>query len=136
MRRSAELPDTALDHLGKSFRQPVATLSLPLQTLLNILCLLGKKFGGSRTIAVLPSFYRTLMKCMGSCIQEWDKSAAHFYDSAVAGSNYLRAAFLRALRIENGTSANLSIAQLLWDMETIYDSVHMEDLTTELIDRG
>ena len=51
LRRLAQLPDAALEQMGMLFKQSVATMTIPIQELLNILCLLGKKAGGSRTIA-------------------------------------------------------------------------------------
>ena len=58
LRRLACLPDVALVRLGLLFKQSIATLKVPIQELLNILTLLGKTLGGSRTIAIMASFYR------------------------------------------------------------------------------
>ena len=52
-RTIAELPDVALTQLGGLYKQAVATLSLPKQSLLNTGALLGKKLGGSRVIAIM-----------------------------------------------------------------------------------
>ena len=52
----AELPDNALEQLGLMFKMAIGNLTLPLQVLLNLLCLLGKKTGGSRVIAIMCSF--------------------------------------------------------------------------------
>ena len=43
LRRLAELPDLALAQLGMMFKQSVASLTVPMQDLLNMLSLLGKK---------------------------------------------------------------------------------------------
>ena len=43
LKRLANLPDKALIALGLIFKQAVATLTLPVQELFNVLCLLGKK---------------------------------------------------------------------------------------------
>ena len=66
----ADLPDIALDQLGLLFKSAINDLTLPLQVLLNLLCLLGKKTGGSRVIAIMCSFYRCLMKANGTAIRE------------------------------------------------------------------
>ena len=47
LRRMAQLPDAALEQLGMLFKQSSATLTDPIQDLLNILAMLGKKAGGS-----------------------------------------------------------------------------------------
>ena len=103
-RLMAELPDVALDQLGALFKMAIHNLSLPLQVLLNLLCLLGKKTGGSRVIAIMCSFVRVLMKANGSEIREWDREHGHMFDSALADSSSLQAAVLRALKIENGNA--------------------------------
>ena len=46
LRRLAALPDAALEQLGKLLKQSIATLTVPVQDLLNILALLGKNQGG------------------------------------------------------------------------------------------
>ena len=92
----ADLPDIALEQLGLLFKSAIKNLSLPLQELINLLCLLGKKAGGSRVIAIMCTFYRALMKANGTEIREWDAAHGHMYDSALAGSSSLQAAVLRA----------------------------------------
>ena len=94
----AGLPYVALTGLGGIFKQSVATLTVAGQELLNVLCLLGKKLRGSRTIVIMPSVYRALMKLVGLPIREWDAKEGHVWDSAIAGSSSLRAAGLRAVR--------------------------------------
>ena len=65
LKRISTLPDIALEGLGSIFKQMVATLTVPGQELLNVLGLLGKKLGGSRTIAIMSSIYRAFMKHAG-----------------------------------------------------------------------
>ena len=125
----SKLPDAALEGLGAIFKQSVATLTVPGQELLNILCLLGKKLGGSRTIAIMPSVYRALMKSFGLTLRELYISEGHVWDSAIAGSSSLRAAVLRALMCENGVARGEHVAHLLWDMKQFYDSVSLQKLT-------
>ena len=112
-RLMAELPDVALDQFGGMVKQAISTLSLPTQTLLNMGCLLGKKLGGSRVIAIMGSFYRALMKCVSPKIREWDLEHEHFYDSALAGNSTLRAAVMRALKSENAVVAGWQAGHLL-----------------------
>ena len=116
LRRLAELPDVALEHLGMLFKQSVATLTVPLQDLLNVMVLLGKKAGGSRTIVIMASFYRATMMCFCPQIRAWDADQVSFWDSALAGSSSLRAAILRALKVENGCARGDWVGHLLWDI--------------------
>ena len=131
----ADLPDIALDQLGLLFKSAINDLSLPLQVLVNLLCLLGKKTGGSRVIAIMCSFYRCLMKANGTAIREWDLEHGHRYDSALAGCSSLQAAVLRALKIENGNAGDMHCALMAWDMDKFYDSIDFEILAEELIER-
>ena len=55
------LPDQALDELGKLLHSCIAELALPGGAVINRMVLLGKKAGGSRTIAIMTTFYRLLM---------------------------------------------------------------------------
>ena len=82
------------------FKHSIATLTVLVQGLPNILALLGKKAGGSRTIAIMSSFYRAMMKQFVPTIRDRDLAKGHFYDSALAGSSSLRAPVMRALRVE------------------------------------
>ena len=128
----AELPDAALSTLGLIIKQAVATLTIPAQDLLNVLCLLGKTSGGSRTIALMSSIYRIMMKMAGEEIREWDAAYSHHWDSAIAGFSSLRAAVLRALLCENGAARGEQVAHMLWDKKKFYDNVTLPLLAEEL----
>ena len=117
LRRIANLPDIALEQLGRLFRQSLATLTIPMQDLLNVLCLLGKTSGGSRTIAIMVSFYRALMNFFCPAIRDCDVAKGTFWDSALAGNSSLRAAVERALNVENGVARGAQEGHLLWDMK-------------------
>ena len=136
LKRLASLPDVALEGLGTIFKQIVATLTIPGQELLNILTLLGKKLGGSRTIAIMASIYRAFMKHSGLTIREWDVKEGQHWDSALAGSTSLRAAVLRALQGEHGEARGDHVAHQLWDMQKCYDSVEFPLSIEELTRRG
>ena len=125
-----------MSQLGALFKQAVSTLSLPQQSLLNIGARLGKKRGGCRVIAIMCSFYRELMKCLSPKLRDWDLAEGHRYDSALAGNSSLRAAVLRALKVENATAMGMHVGHLLWDMEKFYDSIDLLVLAGELIKRN
>ena len=73
----------------------------------------------------MASFYRALMKFFCPQIRAWDAEKGSFYDSALAGSSSLRAAVLRALKVENGCARGDWVGHLPWDMKKIYDSVRL-----------
>ena len=77
-----------------------------------------------------------MMKQFAPTIREWDLARVHFYDSALAGSSSLRAAVMRALRVENGCMRQAEVAHLLWDMAKFYDKVRLPVLCKELPKRG
>ena len=58
-----------------------------------------------------------------------------FWDSALAGSSSLRAAVLRALKVENGSMRGAWVGHLLWDLAKFYDSVQLNILGEDLIKR-
>ena len=90
-----------------------------MQDLLNALCLLGNNSGGSRTIAIMASFYRALMKYFCPAIRDWDMAKGKFWDSALAGNSSLRAAVERALKVENGVARGAQIGHLLCAMKKV-----------------
>ncbi len=93
---------------------------------------LGKKGGGSRTVATLSSFYRLLMRVSGDDISDWDTAAAGHWDTAIAGSSALRAHILRALDVELAMSEELCMAHFLWDMEKFCDNIAVRKLLPQL----
>ena len=70
----ALLPDNALDSLGEIARQSLVKLAIPTQSPLQLLVLLGKKNGGSRTIAILHTTYRLTMRLVSAHISQWMSS--------------------------------------------------------------
>ena len=93
------LPDQALEELGELMRSCVADLALPGGAMVNRMVLLGKKAGGSRTIAIMTTLYRLLMALLQGEVGDWDEREAGFWDTAVKGSSSRRAQLLRALEI-------------------------------------
>ncbi len=92
----ARLPDSGLWVLCAILRMCLANLALPQQALVNIMTLLGKKSGGSRTIAIMATVCRLQMRLMGGSIAAWDAEVAGPWDSAARGSSPLRAYLARA----------------------------------------
>ncbi len=128
----AQLPDGALVVLGQLMREALRCMALPMDALLNLLSLLGKKGGGSRTVATMASFYRLLLRVAGDDVADWDADKAGHWDTAIAGSSPLRAHLLRALEVELAVAEGLSVSHFLWDMEKFYDAIKLSKLIPRL----
>ena len=126
------LPDIALEFLGQLLKRCVATLALPTQVLLQLTVLPGKKSGGSRTIAILTTFYRLLMRMLAPTIADWDVTTAGPWDSALRGNSALRAHVARAVDIELADFEELFVVHFLWDMRKFYDSIRINKLVEQL----
>ena len=130
------MPDNALEAWGNLMRQCIGTLTLPVQTLTQVMTLLGKKSGGSRTIAILSTTYRLLMRILSPYITEWDLQTAEHWDSALQGNSALRAHVARALDMELANFEDLFVLHFLWDMRKFYDSIRTHILVKKLEERG
>ena len=119
----ALLPDNALGSLGEIVRQCFVKLAIPTQSLLQLLVLLGKKNGGSRTIAILHTTYRLTMRLVSAHISQWDVNFAGKWDSALKGNSALRAHVARAMGIKLAHSEGQYVIHFLWDMRKFYDSI-------------
>lgn len=114
------------------YKSSIANLAMPTSELLNLMVLLGKKSGGSRTIAILGSFYTLLMKLMQDNVTDWDAAKAGKWDTAFKGSFALRAQIQRALNIEVAFDHQQDVIVLLWDMNKLFDSVRISILVQKL----
>lgn len=132
----AILPDNALVNLATLLRQCIAQLALPIQVLMQLMVLLGKKSGGSRTMAILSTLYRLLMRLLSADITDWDITYAGHWDSALKGNSSLRAHIARAMEIELADFEELFIIHFLWDMRKFYDSIRATKLIPLLTERG
>ena len=126
------LPEVALEVLGALLKDAMAILVLPMQCLLNIKVLLGKPGGGSRTVAIIASFYRLLMRLVGGSIRQWDAKSAGHWDSAIKGSTALQAQLARALDVELAKAEGKHSVHMLWDMRKFFDSVRIQKLIPHL----
>ena len=132
----AGLPDAALWQLAALFRMTLANLTIPVQCLVNLMCLLGKRKGGSRTVAIMASYYRLLVRVLGHVIVAWDEAAAGPWDSAVKGSSALRAHLARAVGVELDVAEGMHVMHFLWDIQTFYDSIRIEVLLSRMESLG
>ena len=111
----AGMPDAALWDLATLLSMALANLTLPEQCMVNIMSLLGKRKGGSRTVATMASFYRILCRIVGHVITEWDQTVAGPWGSAIKGSSALRAHLARAVGVELDTAEGRHVMHFLWD---------------------
>ena len=132
----ASLPDEALEDLGRMMQDSIENLTLPLQSLIQIIALLGKKKGGSRPIAILASYYGIIMKLLKCDVSDWDIRVGGRWDSALKGSSALRAGVMRALKLEVAVSQGKHCLQFLWDIEAFYDNINLEVMVPKLIEKG
>ena len=88
---------------------------------------LSKK-GGFRTIATFPSLWRVLMKCLGSCWKEYDKTHALEEDSAVAGRSATSHIYGRAVRRSVELARGRHFTIILWDIASFYERVWSDTL--------
>ena len=107
----ALLPDNALGSFGEITRQCSVKLAIPIQSLLQLLVLLSKKNGGSRTIAILHSSHRLTMRLVSALIS-------------------------RAIGIELAHSEGQFVIHFLWEMRKFYDSIKAHLLIPQLVARG
>ena len=56
-----EASDASLEELCRIMKKAMRNLAMPLQTLVVLIGLLGKKCGGTRCIAICSTFYRLLI---------------------------------------------------------------------------
>ena len=81
----AMLPDEGISELIAIMKKIVDEVALPGQSLVHVMALLGKKTGGSRTIAICPTIYRLLMASIKQPVRDWDKAHGHSGDTALKG---------------------------------------------------
>ena len=111
----ALLPDIVLGSLGENVRQCFVKLAIPTQS--QLLVLLGKKNGGSRTIAILHTTYALTMRLV----------SAH-----IKGNSALREHVARAMGIELAPSEGQFVIHFLWDMRKFYDNIKAHLLIPQL----
>ncbi len=109
--------------LGDIASEAVRHLAWPVQVLLTVLKLLGKKQGGSRAIAVIASFARLLMNLLKEEVRDWDRAVGSTDDSALAGRRPLDETARRVLRTEVAGLTGKHVIMLLWDMAKFYDTL-------------
>ena len=67
---------------------------------------------------------------MNEASEPENSRVGHRYDSALAGWSSLRAAVMRAVKIESAVAMGMHAGHFLWDMRKFYDSVDLIILGT------
>ena len=118
-----EASDESLEELCRIMRGVVMELATPLQIMLVLGSLLGKKLGGTRCIAICATFYRLLMAIMKADIRDWDSRVGLDGDSALPGRSPHDETAWRQLLMELACLQGKSVGQMLWDVAKFFDSL-------------
>ena len=78
---------------------------------------------GERPIGLMAMLFRFAMRLHKGLIGQWDEAFHGHWDQAVRNSSYLRAAILRALKVEVGYLEGFDSLAILWDIAAFYDSI-------------
>ena len=92
--------------------------------------------GGERPIGLMAMLFRFAMRLHKGLIGQWDDAFHGHWDQAVRNSSCLRAAILRALKVEVGYLEGFDSLALLWDIAAFYDSIRLADLVRMGLDRS
>ena len=114
--------DECLEHLCGIMKKAVIEVTLPIQAMLTLLFLIGKKKPTeSRTVANSPTFYRILMALLKDALQQWDKAFAEPEDTAAPGKRADDEVARRCMTLEVARYRKQCAAIILWDAKQYFD---------------
>ena len=90
-----------------------ALLAVPVQTLCNLIGMLGKPSGAERPITLTTALYMLYCNVWKVLTVQWDREHVGFWDDAVRGSSALTAAIKRNIFFEACVALGISGAQIL-----------------------
>ena len=125
-------PDCVLEPLVTILRGCVENAQWAQQLLCSWMVLLPNKFGGHRTIAILCSCVRIVMKLLCSELRAWDSAFAIRGDTAAPGVKATTEIAARFLDIEISKAVGRRTAVLLWDMSHFYDGIDLPLLCADV----
>ena len=76
----------------------------------------------------MAMLFRFAMRLYKGMMGQWDEGFHGHWDQAIRNSSCLRAAILRALKIEVGVLEWFDSLAFLWDIASFYDSIRLCDL--------
>ena len=104
-------------------RTIISSISWPLQALTVLMRLIGKKSGGTRTIATCASVYRVLMALTAEPVRKWDVEVALRGDTAKRGTNPTLEVFDRHANLEIIAHDKKPVVATFWDGEKFFDQL-------------
>ena len=125
------MPDPVLHKLSELLQKVKRDLAMPVQVHLNLMASIGKKTGGSRTVAVAATLYRLLMELDDEKLKQFETKEAFSNDTAKAGANASHSAEDRALQAELMTAEGKALCSILWDFKKFFDMIDTEVLIEE-----
>ena len=84
----------------------------------------------------MAMLFRFAMRLHKGLIGQWDEAFHRHWDQAVRNSSCLRAAILRALKVEVGYLEGFDSLAILWDIAAFYDSIRLCDLVRLGLERS
>ena len=129
----ADLPDVALEDLGRIWAATEATWAWPTQYLLVLVRLAKKPQGGDRALLCYHLAMRARGRLRKTVVDGWSESWCQWWDQAVRGSSALKAAFARILHDEVHAAMGWSIAAGFADIKGFYGHTLWGKLVQEAI---
>ena len=83
----------------------------------------------------MPMLFRFAMRLYKGLIGQWDEGFHGHWDQAIRNSSCVRAAILRALKVEVGFLEGFDSLAFLWDIASFYDSIRLCDLVRMDLER-
>ena len=130
------LPHLILSDLAKVLKKLVTDCTWQHEQLESWMCLLPKRLGGYRTIAIMTSVARICMKILCTSVRSWDKLASSPGDTAAPGVQPLVAVAARAANAEAATLVGRKVLRILWDVEQLFDSIPIPRLIEDVRRHG
>ena len=135
-RELKSLPMGAKLELIAHMRRAEELVTVPIQSLINLMALLPKATGGERTVALQAMWHVIWTSARSSGMREWDEAKAQHWDSAVRGASAQKAGLLRRLLDELAVLSGLDSLSIYWDVEKFYDSICIVQLVKLAAGRG
>ena len=126
------LPDVVLEPFVQLLQQMVRHAVWAPQLALSFLVLLPKKLGGFRTIAIMSSLCRVVLRILCGQCRAWDAEWAVVGDSAAQGKNAATEVAKRFLLVECAHLTGSKSASIFWDVAQFYDSIDILQLVRDI----
>eukprot|EP00969_Alexandrium_andersonii_P241565 10667191-Alexandrium_andersonii.AAC.1 len=97
--------------------------------MLNLVVMLPKPgpAPAERAITLTAGIYRLVGKLQRKAQADFESGVVGFWDTALRGSDALRAALLRVVRNEIAVAAGFTAAEVLFDIHKFFDGVRPSD---------